>query len=64
MRSAVLVLTLLLAGCGAPAAESLFSRHMKTCPACRASFAESPDEPICEEGFRLLQQDLREGRNL
>jgi len=34
----------------------LFDKHRKLCDECAAG---SPDVPLCPEGFRLLQQDLK-----
>lgn len=40
---------------GAP----LFEAHYKVCPECRREPDEDGPAPLCEEGFRLFQEDLR-----
>jgi hypothetical protein len=49
-------------GCGQPVnipTTMTFMEHKQICPVCSQ---DDPNVPLCEKGFRLLQEDLREGR--
>jgi hypothetical protein len=44
--------------------EQTFAEHQKTCPECGGGMI-GPDGKLlslCEEGYRLLQQDLKKGK--
>jgi len=71
----LLVLRALLAiGCTSPSVNSptsptpysqypKLSAHCRTCKQCASPMSESGEEQsLCDEGFRLLQDDLRPGK--
>lgn len=40
-------------------AIEVYEQHMATCPICSQN---DPDVPLCEEGFRLLKEAMKDSR--
>jgi hypothetical protein len=76
MKYAIAMLVALLLGCSEavpptptkPVAIPTpgFDSHCKTCKQCGGGLLDEngQEQGLCEEGFRLWQQDLRDGKGL